>query len=149
MEFFPFQDGMLVWYADKAYADNNTTAHPGHGQALPVDARPAPFYYGDGTKPGNRRQPFDATFGLQTTDAVCLHKQVTGTGKTKKAQQVTYEACAPSNPGIPTFDDTNEDAYWSSANPLGSTKVAGAGVKATVTGQSGDLLTVSVTNPGA
>jgi immune inhibitor A len=146
VEFFPYQDGMLVWYADKAYADNNTTAHPGHGQALPVDARPAPFYYGDGTKPGNRRQPFDATFGLQKTDAVCLHKQV-ARGNSANAKYDTYEACAPSSAGIRTFDDSRQDAYWSSANPLSSTKVAGAGVKATVTGQSGDFLTVSVTNP--
>jgi immune inhibitor A len=67
VEFFPYQDGMLVWFADKEYADNNTRVHPGHGQALPVDARPAPFTYPDGTKPGNRRQPFDATFGLTAT----------------------------------------------------------------------------------
>ena len=69
---------MLVWFADKAYDDNNTSEHPGHGQALPVDARPAPFSYPDGTRPSNRRQPFDATFGLQRTDPVCLHKQVAG-----------------------------------------------------------------------
>ena len=77
-ERFPFQDGLLVWFADKAYDDNNTSAHPGHGQALAVDARPAPFGYSDGTRPSNRRQPFDATFGLQRTDPVCLHKQVAG-----------------------------------------------------------------------
>lgn len=147
VERFPFQDGMLVWFADKAYADNNTTAHPGHGQALPVDARPAPFTYPDGTKPGNRRQPFDATFGLEATDKVCLHKQVLGGTKQNPTVQ-TLAACADSNPGIATFDDTDPDAYWSSANPLSSTKVAGAGVRATVTSQSGGLLTVSVVNPG-
>jgi immune inhibitor A len=146
VEFFRYQDGMLVWFADKAYADNNTLQHAGHGQALPVDARPAPFTYSDGTKPGNRRQPFDATFGLQATDPVCLHKQVAG--GTKQAPTVeTLAACAPSSAGIPTFDDSNPDAYWSSANPLSSTKVAGHGVKATVTGDSGGVLTVSVTNP--
>jgi immune inhibitor A len=146
VEFFPYQDGMLVWYADKAYADNNTSQHPGHGQALPVDARPKPFAYPDGTKPGNRRQPFDATFGLQATDPVCLHKQVlVGSGANATVQ--TLEACQPSTAGIATFDDTNKDAYYSTANPLGSTKVAGVGVKATVTGQDGDFLTVSVTNP--
>ncbi|RYU14090.1 M6 family metalloprotease domain-containing protein [Nocardioides iriomotensis] len=148
VEFFPYQDGLLAWFADKAYADNNTSAHPGHGQALPVDARPKPFTYPDGTKPGNRRQPFDATFGLQATDSVCLHKQVLG--GTKQAPQVqTLAACAESNPGIATFDDTNPDAYWSSANPWSSTKVAGHGAKATVTAESGGVLTVNVTNPAA
>jgi immune inhibitor A len=141
VEFFPYQEGMLVWYVDYAYPDNNTTAHPGHGAALPVDARPEPFKYGDGTQPGNRRQPFDATFGVQKTDPVCLHKEVAD-GDTVR----TYAACAPKSKGIPTFDDSNKYRYYSSANPLGSTLVAGAGVRATVTGQSGDTLKVSVVN---
>ncbi len=145
VEHFPYQDGMLVWYADKAFADNNTSAHPGHGQALPVDARPAPFTYEDGTKPGNRRQPFDATFGLEATDEVCLHKEVLA-GKGKKATVEKYEACAPSNAGIPTFHDSGENAYWSEANPLSSTKTAKSGVVATVLSQVDGLLTVSVSH---
>ncbi len=40
VERFPFQDGLLVWAVDETYGDNNTIDHPGHGQALPVDARP-------------------------------------------------------------------------------------------------------------
>ncbi len=56
-------------------------------------------------------------------------------------------ACAPANAGIATFDDTDPLRYWSSANPQNSVKVAGAGVKATVTGGTGGFLTVSVTNP--
>ena len=104
VEFFPYQDGMLVWFADKEWADNNTRVHPGHGQALPVDARPAPFYFaGTTAKPGNRRQPFDATFGLQPTDNVCLHRQVmVGSGANATVQ--TQEACKPSSPrhrGVP------------------------------------------------
>jgi immune inhibitor A len=149
VEFFPFQDGMLVWFADKAYADNNTSEHEGHGQALPVDARPALFKYEDGTAPSNRRQPFDATFGLDATDRVCLHKQVlVGTGG--NADVVTREACAPSNAGIPTFDDSDPAAYWSDATTQSrrnSTLVAGVGVKATVIAQKRDQLTVSVVNP--
>lgn len=146
VEFFPYQDGLLVWFADKAYADNNTRTHPGHGQALPVDARPAPFTYPDGTKPGNRRQPFDATFGLQPTDRVCLHKQVAG--GTKQAPTVeTLEACAPSNPGIAEFYDSGENAYWSSANPWSSTKTPGSKVRATVISEKGGNITVRVVNP--
>ena len=34
VEFFPFQDGMLVWYVDKSYTDNNVSAHPGAGYAM-------------------------------------------------------------------------------------------------------------------
>jgi immune inhibitor A len=45
------------------------------------------------------------------------------------------------------FDDTDATEYWSSANPQNSVKVAGHGVKATVTSDSGDDLKVSITNP--
>jgi immune inhibitor A len=148
VQFFPYQDGMLVWFADKSWADNNTSEHPGHGQALPVDARPAPFYYtGTTAKPGNRRQPFDATFGLQRTDNVCLDREVlVGSGGKATVQKQT--ACAPSAAGIPEFYDSGEDAYWSSANPLSSTKTVGSKVRATVLSEdSSGNITVKVVNP--
>jgi immune inhibitor A len=146
VERFRFQNGMLVWFVNHLEEDNNTSEHIGSGLSLPVDARPAPFTYPDGSYPSNRRQPFDATFGLEATDAVCLHKQVvTGTGKNQALQ--TLAACAPSNAGMPTFDDTVKDRYWSSADPMNSVKVAGHGVKVTVTGDRGDDLTISVLNP--
>ncbi|HEU4811949.1 MAG TPA: immune inhibitor A domain-containing protein [Nocardioides sp.] len=144
VEFLPFQDGMLVWLVDEAYSDNNATADPGHGYALPVDARPNSLTYPDGTSPSNRREPFDATFSLDATDAVCLHKQVAG--KTS-GSYTTLEACAPSSPGIATFDDSDPNAYWDSANPQNSTKVAGIGVTATITANNGGFLTVAVSNP--
>lgn len=147
VERFPYQDGLLVWAIDETYGDNNTSEHIGHGQALPVDARPAPFTYPDGTKPSNRRQPFDATFGTQATDAVALHKEVL-VGHGPSATVETLTASAPSNPGIPTFTDTDVDAYWSADNPLSSALVAGHGVVVTVTDQvTNGTLTVSVTNP--
>jgi immune inhibitor A len=146
VEFFPFQDGMLVWYVDDSFEDNNVAEHPGGGASMVVDARPAPFSYPDGTRPSNRRQPFDATFGLAATDDVCLHKQVlAGKGNAQSVQ--TVAACAPSNAGIPTFDDSVADRYWSSANPQNSVKVAGHGVQVTVTGASGSDLAISVVNP--
>lgn len=146
VEFFTFQNGMLVWYVDDSYEDNNVSEHPGHGSAMVVDARPAPFTYPDGTRPSNRRQPFDATFGLEKTDATCLHKQVLA-GKGGSQTVETVAACAPSTAGMPTFDDTNPNAYWSTANPQNSVKVAGHGVKVTVTGDAGTDLRISVSNP--
>jgi immune inhibitor A len=146
VERFKFQNGMLVWFVNHLEEDNNTSQHLGSGLSLPVDARPAPFAYPDGTYPSNRRQPFDATFGLEATDATCLHKQVV-TGKGKNQALQTLAACAPSTAGIPTFDDTVKDRYWSSADPMNSVKVAGHGVKVTVTGDRGDDLTISVANP--
>jgi immune inhibitor A len=133
VERFPYQNGLLVWYSDGACTDNNTINHPGCGLALPVDARPAPITFADGVKLGNRRQPFDATFGQEATDAVTFHRN--GIAK-----------IVPSQRAIPTFDDKNPDRYWSALNPMASTKVAGTGTKISVleTSRNADLMTVSV-----
>jgi immune inhibitor A len=130
---FPYQNGLLVWYSDGACTDNNTINHPGCGQTLPVDARPAPVTFADGVMLGNRRQPFDATFGQEATDAVTFHRN--------GAAEVV-----PSQRPIPTFDDKNPDRYWSALNPKASTKVAGSGTKISVldTSGNGDLMTVLV-----
>lgn len=114
VERFPYQDGLLVWYINNAYSDNNTSQHPGYGQVLPVDARPAPVKFHDGTLLGNRRQPFDATFGKQRTDKVTFHND----GSPAKV---------PARRGIPVFDDTDPNRYWTADNPQSSTKVAGSG----------------------
>lgn len=147
VEHFAYQDGLLVWQVDETYTDNNTIDHVGHGLALPLDARPALFTYPDGTGPSNRRQPFDATFGLQATDAVSLHKEITvGKGQNATVQQVA--ATAPSVPGIATFTDADPNAFFSDTNPLGGVYVAGHGVTATVTSQiTGGAMTIDVNNP--
>ena len=74
MERFPYQNGLLVSYVDNAFNDNNTIDHPGAGLVLPVDARPAPVVLSGNVLLGNRRQPFDATFGQEATDAVTFHR---------------------------------------------------------------------------
>ena len=134
VERFPYQNGMLVWFANGEFDDNNTSAHPGGGQVLPVDARPAPITFPANFLLGNRRQPFDATFGQEATDAVTFHRNGVAT-------------TVPSSAGIPTFDDTDPNRYWSAANPLGSTKVAGSGTVLTVTKtrDGGNELQVKVT----
>ena len=52
----------------------------------------------------------------------------------------------PSSAGIPTFDDSVVDRYWSSANRMNSTKVAGSGTSMTVakTADGGNELQVKV-----
>ncbi len=133
VERFPFQNGMLVWFANGQYDDNNTSAHPGGGQVLPVDARPTPIMFGDNLL-ANRRQPFDATFGLEATDSVTFHRN-------------GIAATVPSQPAIPTFDDSVVDRYWAARNPWGSTKVAGSGTTMTVAKSvdGGNELQVKVT----
>ncbi len=132
VETYPYQNGMLVWYSDGAYTDNNTKTHPGGGLVLPVDARPAPVTFPDGVKLGNRRQPFDATFGLERTDKVTFHRNGVPT-------------TVPSRKGIPTFDDAYPNKYWTADNPWSSTKTAGSGVKVTVVKQQGDNMSLRVT----
>ncbi|HTH07715.1 MAG TPA: M6 family metalloprotease domain-containing protein, partial [Ilumatobacteraceae bacterium] len=149
VERFPFQDGMLVWAIDETYTDNNTIDHQGHGLALPVDARPVKFTYPDGTAPSNRRQPFDATFGLQELDAVSLHKEVlAGKGKSQTIESVAAVGTQKGEVQQSTFTDADPNAFFSSTNPLGGVYVAGHGVTVTVTTQNtGGSMTVSVTNP--
>ena len=133
VERFPYQNGLLVWYSDGACTDNNTISHPGCGQALPVDARPAPVMFPSGNRLGNRRQPFDATFGQEATDAVTFHR-------------LGVETVVASQPAIPTFDDIDPNRYWSSLNPMASTKVAGSGTTISVvdTSKQGDQMIVKL-----
>lgn len=88
----------------------------------------------NGARLGNRRQPFDATFGLEATDPVTFHRNGVAVD-------------VPSQPAIPTFDDSDPDRYWSAANPWNSTKVAGSGTRITVKSMSkqGDEMQVDVT----
>ncbi len=133
VERFPYQNGMLVWYVDGEFTDNNTRTHPGGGEALPVDARPAPVVLDGGVKLGNRRQPFDATFGLEKTDAVTFHRNGVPT-------QV------PSQDAMPVFDDSDKNRYWDSTNPWSSVKVAGSGtvLKVNKSEDGGNVLQVQV-----
>jgi immune inhibitor A len=148
VEWFPYQDGMLVWLVDRAYLDdNNVSQHLGAGYALPVDASPNSLTYSDGTSPSNRREPYDATFGLDQLDPVCLSKEVAGGTKTSPTVTV-LKACGPTGTQKATFDDTNPNAYYDPAAPQNSVKVSGLGVKATVTAESAaGFLTVNVSNP--
>ncbi|WP_377643097.1 immune inhibitor A domain-containing protein [Oryzobacter terrae] len=149
VERFPFQNGMLVWLVDQGFTDNNVATHVGEGYAMVVDARPNTLTYSDGTSPSNRREPFDAVFGLETLDKVCLHKEVATKAKGSTTIS-TLEACNNDATRAPkaTFDDTDPLAYYDSAAPQNSVKVVGAGVKATVTAGTTGSLTVLVTNPG-
>jgi immune inhibitor A len=122
VEHFPYQNGMLVWYVNSLFSDNNVSEHPGAGEVLPVDARAGALKWSDGTIARNRIQAFDATFGLSRTDPISLHREVE---KNKVVTMTTLNV--PSQPALSTFDDTNPKRYYDEANPQGSVIVGGTG----------------------
>jgi immune inhibitor A len=132
VEHFPYQDGLLIWYWNTQYTDNNTSAHMGGGEALPIDARAASLTWSDGSVARNRIQSFDATFGLSATDPISLHRETAG-GMTTLA--------APARPGVAVFDDTDPMRYYDEANPRGSVMVGGTGTRIEVisTTQNGSM----------
>jgi immune inhibitor A len=94
---FPYQDGLLIWYWNTAYTNNNVGDHPGAGLILPVDAHPAIQHWSDGTMMRPRLQSYDSTFGLQPTDSITVRKAGAPT-------------TIPSQPGVSVFNDLNP--YW-------------------------------------
>ncbi|MFD6176055.1 MULTISPECIES: immune inhibitor A domain-containing protein [unclassified Isoptericola] len=142
VEQFPYQDGLLVWYKNSFFADNNTSKHPGGGQALPVDANSAALTWSDGTLARSRIQSFDATFGLGTMDKISLHRETENGMTTLQAGGTKAKS---------TFDDTDPNAYYDPANPGGSVIVGGTGTKITVNSvnKNNGVMSVSVTGPAA
>jgi len=107
VEHFPYQDGLLVWYYDTSFEDNNVGDHCAGGRCgglyLPVDAHPALLIRPDnGLVWRPRVQSYDSTFGLEPTDPICLHAN-------------SVQQCYSSLPANPLFDDTK--SYWVAPNP--------------------------------
>ena len=108
VEHFPYQDGLLVWYYDTSFADNNVGDNCAGGRCgglfLPVDAHPNLLLRPDnGLVWRPRMQSYDSTFGLDKTDQICLHVNT------------TYVQCYGGLPGNPKFDDMQ--SYWVAPNP--------------------------------
>ncbi|HEX2061442.1 MAG TPA: immune inhibitor A domain-containing protein [Thermoanaerobaculia bacterium] len=126
---YPYQDGLLVTYADEDWTNNNTSVHAGEGFALPVDARPTPRTRRGVQEPGTDRvwnfspwasvvQTFDATFGLEPTDALLMPfvgtlPPLPGSPQGSPNRRVQFELAFPSEAAEPLFSDLN--SYWSPA----------------------------------
>lgn len=106
VEHFPYQEGLLVWYYDESFADNNVGDHCAEGRCgglyLPVDAHPELLIRPDGLVWRPRIQSYDSPFGLKRTDRVCLHFN-------------SEESCFGGLRGNPLFDDTQ--SYWFPPDP--------------------------------
>jgi immune inhibitor A len=108
VEHFPYQDGLLVWYYDTSFADNNVGDNCASGRCgglyLPVDAHPDLLLRPDNGKVWRPRiQSYDSTFGLDRTDQICLHTSS------------TVSQCYGGLRANPLFDDTQ--SYWVAPNP--------------------------------
>lgn len=107
VEHFPYQDGLLVWYYDTSFDNNNVgdSCLSGRcgGLVLPVDAHPGLLLQPDnGLVWRPRVQAYDSTFGLQRTDVVCLHRN-------------SIEGCYGGLPANRRFDDSQ--LYWVAPEP--------------------------------
>ena len=145
VQHYPYQNGLLITYWNEKQEDNNTSRHPGEGLVLPVDARPGAIRYDNGVLANLRAHAFDATFGRDKTDPITLSREAM-----RGSQVQVIMADVPAQKALPTFDDTNPNAYWNAAVPGNSVKVAGYGVKLVVTEQStnGREMTVAVRPAG-
>jgi immune inhibitor A len=111
VEHFPYQDGLLIWYWNNEWSDNNVASHPGEGLILPVDSHPAIETWTEGTQMRPRIQSYDSTFTKSATDSITLHNPATGVAKT-----------IASKPGASIFNDAIRDGdgtsiYWAPGHP--------------------------------
>lgn len=107
VEHFPYQDGLLVWYYDTSFEDNNVGDNCANGRCgglfLPVDAHPDLLLRPDNGQVWRPRiQSYDSTFGLERTDVICLHAN-------------SVEGCYGGLPANKKFDDSQ--SYWVAPNP--------------------------------
>jgi immune inhibitor A len=131
----PYADGLLIWYRNSGYADNNVSEHPGYGQILPIDSHPLPALSPFGkTFIRTRWQMWDAPFGLDS-HSITLHRY-TGNGVLKGR---TYNAGAAN-----VFFDDSKTAYWDSRIPYSSVKTAGSGLRLDVLDVSSDRSTYKI-----
>lgn len=97
--FITSDPGMIVWYYDGRYLDNQTSKHPGEGMIGVVDAHQRVHYWNNdkSTPATDRYQLVDAAFGHSKTSEIHIENYAT-------FGSMHY----PSLKGIPTFYDRND-----------------------------------------
>ncbi len=128
-ERYSYQNGVLVWYYNSQYSDNNVGDHPGEGEILPIDAHPNIMHWANGTNVRPRIQAYDSAFGLQGTPPLTL-------------SLAGVPMSWPSLAGNPMFDDSQ--SYYRASDPAdgGSFYKAGwASVKIPNSGTKMQVLT--------
>jgi immune inhibitor A len=139
VEHFPYQNGLLVWYYDESFPDNNVGDNCLSGRCgglfLPVDAHPTLLIRPDGQVWRPRIQSYDATFGLERTNRITLH--LNSVGKRYGGLKAN-----------PVFNDNK--SYWKAPDPAignfgwSSVPVPHTGTKIRVLAQKDVWMTVKV-----
>ena len=126
---FPYQDGLLIWYWDTSFDNNDVGLHPGQGEILPIDAHPQPIYNLQGAPWRGRIALYDATFTPQKADSFTLH--VNGQPSYIRGQA-----------GQRVFDDSR--SYWSTETPLVGVKVPNTGTRIEVVSQDNTSMRIRI-----
>jgi immune inhibitor A len=118
----PYDAGVVIWYWNTQYNNNNVGDHPGAGEILPVDAHPKLMHWNDGSVVRARIQSYDSAFGVKKTSELKLHLN-------------GVETKFKSQPGQPQFDDRKD--WWTASDPgdlLGRHQAGWIGVNVPKTG---------------
>ena len=142
VDWYSYDEGLLLIYRDTFWKDNDVSLHPGEGGWLTVDARPNPdgVSYDETTGYWRPRiQLRDAAFSLGHTPAQTIYF------RNYETEVNVGERTAPGKLPAPAFSDTWQ--YWFPETPGAGVKVpADLGVRIRVKSVAADGVTVFVGN---
>jgi immune inhibitor A len=98
-----YDKGLVVWYVDESYGDDNWTGiHPGEGFLGVVDADQHTNYWSDKALAATRYQMHDAAFGLNKSEKMFLNYpgQFTMTDNFTQRNPLFDDSANYSNPGL-------------------------------------------------
>lgn len=125
-EMLPFNEGLLIWYADTSYSDNWVGYHPGNGFIGVVDADQYLNTWNDHSVASTRYQVRDAAFNLNKSDKVTLDL-LDGYNLLLRDNH---------NKRVPLFDDSAD--FSNGAIPDAGRAISSYGLKVRVVSQSED-----------
>ncbi|MFC6980708.1 immune inhibitor A domain-containing protein [Microbulbifer taiwanensis] len=125
-EMLPFNEGLVVWYADTMYDNNWVGIHPGDGFIGVVDADQHTNIWNDHSVASTRYQVHDAAFSIDKSDKVTLDLLD------------NYDLLLRDNftKRNPVFDDSSD--FSNAAIPDAGRAITPYGLKVRVVSQSGD-----------
>ncbi|WP_193165048.1 immune inhibitor A domain-containing protein [Microbulbifer hainanensis] len=125
-QMFPFNEGLVIWYADEGYENNWVGIHPGNGFLGVVDADQHVNTWNDNAVASTRYQIHDAAFGVDKADKSILDL-LDGYGLLLRDFYTKRN---------PVFDDSAD--YSNGAIPDAGRAITSYGLKVRVVAQSDD-----------